>query len=259
MSGQRAVSRHGAAAEPPPDAGEERHIEVDWGDECVHHVWVNGAAAEPPPMCLELCLQSLEPHTQVVWVYREAVEEVRARIAKSGVTTVHVRDASELVPPKLVQWMIWQSTPAQWVKDIIAMAALHRCGGWFTDLDVIGIRAVRDWPNKDGYAFSMSPQRQDLFKSKQAEISLSIMRMPRAAVEASLLQSAFTEHATAHARTVASGKREPCEWTARQCTAVSGWLTNQKTLYNIIATSPHLKAAVFTPDVFIPFPIWLAQ
>ena len=121
------------------------------------------------------------------------------------------------------------------------MAALHRFGGWATDLDVLGIRPVRDWPDKDGYAFALSPQRQDTLKSKHVEMSLSIVRMPRGAAEASLLQIAFTDTATAHARSVASGKRSPCEWTARQCTAAAGWLANQKTLYNVVMTSPHLK------------------
>ena len=256
---------HGWIAPPDPQADENRGGGGDvhghgGGEECVHHVWVTVAgAAEPPPACLELSVQSIAPCRQIIWVWAPDVDAIKSRVEMIGVTRVVVCDASELVPYMVAQCMLRQHTAIQWLKDIVVMTALYKYGGWATDLDVIGVRPVSEWPSKKGYAFALSPQRQDAMKSKHAEISLSIVRMPRGAPEASLMRAAFIENASNHSGAIARGERAPCEWMASQCTKSSGWLANQCTLHTVVMAAAHLTAAVFAPEVFIPLPIWLRR
>ena len=77
------------------------------------------------------------------------------------------------------------------------------------------------------------------------------------------MDTRFSRCAADHALQVRSGTRPRFDWDVHFChllkPAISCWMANTIFLSAVVTSSPELRAAIFLPIVFAPFPSWLSS
>ena len=252
----------------------------------VHHFWLaldpetasaDSAGAESAgvdflvalgaPACWRLALASVSPQPQMLWVLRRHLHGVAEAVCQAKVPGVVNVMAVETLFPRgagdlgsRLPWLRQQNVPPQWVKDAVSMWAVVQHGGWALDLDIVAIQPVPLWPvTPAGYCFCRHPRKTvGWFRHANDEVSLAVFAAPRGSEVAQLLGNKFWSAACQHARLVASGERERCDWNAPAGSATWRlWCQNQRSLSELVRSMDHLLDAVQDAMAFIPYPSWL--
>lgn len=261
------------AKRPPPEEGPA----------IVHHFWLaldpatesaDNTGAESAecflvalgaPTCWRLALASVCPQPQMLWVLRRHMRNVTEAVRKAELPGAVTVMAVETLFPKnagdsmRLSWLHQYNVPPQWVKDAVSMWAVSQHGGWALDLDVVALQPVTLWPRSPGgYCFCAYPRKTAGWFQGHEALSLAVFATPRGSEIAQLLGLKFWTAACHHARTVACGQRERCDWNGPAGAASWRlWCQNQRMLGELVRSMDHLTDAVQDSIAFIPYPSWL--
>jgi hypothetical protein len=189
------------------------------------------------------CLRSWSPQPQILWTY-SAMEQL-------GIVGLTIKALDMIMLPGTVAFMLAGNVPVQFLKDILSMGIVHRCGGLFMDMDMywLGQNVQLHGP---GFLFPEEPhgRRTGLWLGRSHPYpNLAMFAMPKGAELARSLARTWEDRWFGHAHAVLDGHVPAVDsWDTHH-----DWMWNTRSLQLQLSKDPQLMQAFRAPIWFCPF------